>query len=150
MCMHANGTFEVTAWDEHPCDVDDEAFDGTEVIRVNVRQAFHGDIEGEGSADYLMLYEGSDACFVSTQRIVGRVCGREGSFMLSLMGTYERWSGRARATGHVVPTSGTGYLCGIQGEGGFTAPDSSIGSITLDYDFEGMVGQSIPPLDGVP
>ena len=50
---HATSTFAVKSWDEHPLsDVDGHA----KITRASVVFAYHGDLEGEGSVEYLMAY----------------------------------------------------------------------------------------------
>ena len=99
-------------------------------------RSFHGDIEGEVALEYLMIYhdEGS-ASFVGLERVVGRVAGHRGSFVLQHSGTSA--GGTMQATVSVVPGARTGDLrglCGLRGEGSFVWPHGQHGSLTLDYD----------------
>jgi hypothetical protein len=71
------------------------------------------------------------AVFVGLQRVVGRLAGRGGSFVLQVDGAYEGGVARGRWT--IVPGSGTDGLLNIRGEGGFEAPPGSTATITLDY-----------------
>ena len=42
-----------------------------------------GDIEGESSTEYLMMYRSDgSAAFVGLERVIGRVAGKAGSFVL--------------------------------------------------------------------
>ncbi|HVA88346.1 MAG TPA: DUF3224 domain-containing protein [Chloroflexota bacterium] len=133
MITHATGTFELKTWDEKPYQ---EIGGGAKLTRASVTQSFHGDIEGEGAVEYLMMYpDESSARFVGLQRVVGRIGGREGSFVLQLGGRFE--DGTVKATWSVVPGSGTGDLRGLRGEGNFTAPLGQTASVTLDYEIEG-------------
>jgi len=80
MSTSATGTFEIDGWDEKPYD----EREGTRLTRTRVTKTFHGDIEGESTAELLMAYgamEGS-AAYVGFERIVGSVNGRKGSFVL--------------------------------------------------------------------
>ena len=132
MTTHATGTFEVKTWDEKPYD---EIGGGAKLTRASVTQSFHGDIEGEATVEFLMMYpDENSASFVGMQRVVGRVGGRSGSFVLQISGTFE--GGMARATWVVAPGSGAGELRGLRGEGGFPAEHGRSVPFTLDYDFE--------------
>ncbi len=104
MSTHATATFEVKSWDEQPYQ---EFEGGTKLTRASVTTSYHGDIEGEGTLEYLMFYgEDGSASFVGLERVVGRVGNRSGSFVLRHSGAYE--GGTAKATYVVVPGSGTG------------------------------------------
>lgn len=131
MSTRATGRFEMKSWDEQPYnEIDGEL----KLTRSSVANAFHGDIEGEGTLEYLMVYLDDDhAGFVGLERVVGRVGDRRGSFVLQHNGRYE--SGTATTAWSVVPGSGTGDLGGLRGEGGFVAHhgDQQI-PFTLDYD----------------
>ena len=132
MSVHATATFEVKAWDEKPYDEIDE---GPKLTRASVTKSFSGDIEGEGTVEYLMIHrDDGSASFVGLERVVGRVGDRSGSFVLQHTGTFE--GGTAKTTWFVVPGSGTGDLRGLRGEGGFASAHAERYSITLDYDFE--------------
>lgn len=132
MTTRASATFEIKAWDEKPYD---EFEGGRKLTRASVKKAFHGDIEGESSLEYLMVYgEDGSASFVGMERVVGHVRDRSGSFVLQHSGTFA--GGIAKATWFVAPGSGTGELGGLRGEGGFAAGHAQPYAITLDYDFE--------------
>ncbi len=117
MSAHARGTFEGKSWNEQPyAEVDGEP----KLTRSSVTNSFHGDIEGEGTLEYLMVYSDDDhAGFVGLERVVGRVGDRRGSFVLQHSGTYAE--GTATTAWSVVPGSGTGELRDLRGEGGFVA-----------------------------
>lgn len=132
MTVHATATFEVKAWEEKPYDEIDE---GPKLTRASVTKSFSGDIEGEGTVEYLMIHrDDGSASFVGLERVIGRVGDRSGSFVLQHTGTFE--GGTAKTTWFVVPGSGTGDLRGLRGEGGFASAHAERYSITLDYDFE--------------
>ena len=128
----ARATFEVKTWEETPYD----PIEGMpKLTRARVTKVFHGDLEGEGKVEYLMLYrEDGSASFVGLERVVGRLGGRSGSFVLQHSGTFE--GGAAKTTWSVVPGSGTGSLRGLRGQGGFASGHAQSYAITLDYDFE--------------
>jgi len=131
MSTRATATFEVKTWDEKPyAELDGEA----KLTRASVTKSFQGDIQGESTPEYLMFYrEDGSASFVGLERVVGRIGGRSGSFVLQHSGTDE--GGTVKATYFVVPGSGTDDL---RGEGGFVATRDNYPQVpfTLDYDFE--------------
>ena len=130
--MRAEAKFEVKGWDEKPYG----KVEGLpKLTRAGVKVAFTGDIVGEGTIEYLMTYRADgSASFVGVQRVIGRLAGREGSFVLNGAGGYEKATGTATMTWTVVPGSGTGALAGISGTGSAVATHQPPGSLTLDYD----------------
>jgi hypothetical protein len=131
MSKRATATFEVKNWDEKPFS---EIDGGPKLTRVSVTKSFQGDIEGEGTQEYLMIHrEDGTAGFMGLERVVGKIGGRAGSFVLEHQGTFE--GGTAKATCNVVPGSGTGQLSGMRGKGGYEARTRQA-PIDLDYDFE--------------
>jgi hypothetical protein len=132
MSTHATATFEMKSWNEKPYN---EIEGLPKLTRASVTKSFKGDIEGEGTLEYLMMYRADgSASFVGLERIVGRFGGRSGSFVLQHSGTFE--GGVAKATYFVVPGSGTGELRGLRGEGSFASGHAQDYPMTLDYDFE--------------
>ena len=133
MRTHATGTFEGKTWDEKPYN---EIDGGPKLTRASVTNSFHGDVEGEGTLEYLMIYRNErSASFIGLERVVGRVGDRSGSFVLQHSGTFE--GDTAKTTWFVVPGSGTGDLRGLRGDGGSVAKHGQQHTpFTLDYDFE--------------
>src|SRR3954469_8576661 len=130
MSEHASGTWKIRSWDEQPVHED-----GARLTRASVEQAFSGDIEGEGSVEWLMCYrEDQTADFVGLQRVAGQLGDRSGSIVLRTVGTFD--GDEARAEWTVVPGSGSDGLAGLRGTGGFTAPHGGEATVTLDYEFE--------------
>ena len=108
----ARATFEIRSWDEKQYG----ELEGTpKITRASVTKSYTGDIEGEGTLEYLMAYgrDGS-ASFVGIERVVGRVGDKQGSFVFQHVGTFE--GGVARSVWSVVHNSGTGDLQGLRGE----------------------------------
>jgi hypothetical protein len=131
MNRHATGTFELKSWDEKPVS---EGAGLPKMTRAIVSKTFAGEIEGTSTLEYLMTYrDDGSASFVGMERIVGRVGGKSGSFVLQHSGVFE--AGVAKSTCPIVPGSGTGELRGIRGEAHYAATHTSR-PITLDYDFE--------------
>lgn len=115
MATHATGAFEYATWDEKPYE---EGDDRPKLTRATVTNTFHGDIEGQSSLEYLMVYpEEQTGNFVGLERVVGRLGGRSGSFVLQHAGTFG--GDGVKGTWFVVPGSGTGELRGLRGDGGY-------------------------------
>ena len=132
MTTRGTATFKVETWEEKPYL---ELEGGGKLTRASVTKSFDGDIEGKGTVEYLMVYcaDGS-ASFVGLERVVGRVGGRSGSFVLQHIGTAQ--AGAVKATWFVVPGSGTAELHGLRGEGGFASGHQERYHMTLDYALE--------------
>jgi hypothetical protein len=132
MSTQTKGQYKVTGWEENPYD----ALDGsTKLSKARITNTFEGDIEGDGTADYLMAYAGDAyANFVGLQRVAGSIAGRKGTFVLQTSGTFS--DGVTRAEWFVVPGSATGQLTGLSGKGGYEALDSTTCDVTLDYDLK--------------
>jgi hypothetical protein len=129
--MHSKGTFDIKSWDEKPIS---EGNGLPKITRAIVSKTFAGEIEGTSTLEYLMMYrKDGSANFVGMERIVGRVGGKSGSFVLQHTGVFE--AGTAKSVCPIVPGSGTGELLGIRGEAHYAATHTSR-PITLDYDFE--------------
>lgn len=130
MSTRAVGTFAVDSWEE-------EAFDereGAKLSRAHLTKTFQGDIEGTSTTDLLMAVaavEGS-AAYVGFERLIGRVHGRVGSFVLHHSATMS--GGAGPATWSVVPDSGTGELSGLRGEGQIDVDAEGGHSFTFDYE----------------
>jgi hypothetical protein len=132
MSTHARGTFEIQSWDENPYV---EMDGGAKLTRASVGQAFSGDLEGEGSVEWLMCYrEDKTADFVGLQRFVGRLGERSGSFVMTTQGAFD--GEKAAGDLAVIAGSGTEELSGITGRGEFVAPHGGTPSVELDVDFE--------------
>jgi len=128
---HASGRIEVVSYEPRPYD---EPAAGPDLVEINVRENFLGDIDGEGVARFLQAQrEDGSASFVGIERVSGRIADRQGTFLLQDAGTVE---GR-RVTGRwsVIPGSGTDGLQGLRGDGAFTAELGQNATITLDYWF---------------
>lgn len=132
MSTKATGTFEIKKWDEKPYGQEPGK---PKLSHASVKQAFKGDIEGEGSVEYVMMFRNDQsASYIGLQRVVGKIGGRSGSFVLQCIGTFE--NGVAKGSWSVVPGSGTDQLRGLRGDGVFSADKGCTASISLDYDFD--------------
>jgi hypothetical protein len=108
-----NVSFALKAWDEKPYN---ELPGELKMTRSSVAYTYHGDIEGESTLDYLMVYRPDESgSFVGLERIIGRVAGRAGSFVIQHTGTFNKTD--VTSTFFVVPQSGTGELATLRGEG---------------------------------
>ena len=130
MSTSARATFAIGGWDEQPYE---EAADGRKLTRATVEQTFSGDIEGDGSVQWLMAYRpDGTADFVGLQRITGAFGERSGRVVLSSSGTFDGQVARGTLT--VLDGSGTDGLEGIAGSGSFEAPMGGEPVVTLEYD----------------
>src|SRR5579883_3293758 len=113
-------SFTIASWDEEPFS---EIEGGGKLSHARIVNRYSGEIEGEGTLEYLMLYrpDNTAADYAGLERIVGRVGGRSGSFVLEHRGRYENGVARTRLT--VASGSGTGDLAGLRGEGGYEAAE---------------------------
>jgi hypothetical protein len=127
---HANAMFAIKEWDEKPYN---ETPGMLKLTRASVTKTFRGDIEGESQVEYLMVY-GADgsATFVGLERLVGRLDGKSGSFVLTRTGTFT--GGVAEEAYAVVPGSGTGELAGLRGSGSSAAKHAKENKMTLEYE----------------
>ena len=132
MSTHAQAKFEVQSWEENAyLELEGDA----KLTRASVGQGFTGDLEGEGSVEWLMCYrEDKTAEFVGLQRFVGRLGSRSGSFVMRTQGSFDGSEAKGSLT--VVAGSGTQELSAITGAGSFAAPLGSTASVELDYDVE--------------
>jgi len=132
MTTRANVTFEGKNWDEKPFS---EIEGGPKLTRASVTNVYHGDIEGEGTLEYLMVYNTAGPVdFVGYERIVGRIGDRSGSFVLQHTGTYA--DGTANASYTVAPGSGTGDLAGLRGQGKMAATHAPSSPFPFEYDMD--------------
>lgn len=132
MPMQATSTFEIRSWDEHELA---EIAEAPKLTRASVVEGYHGDLEGEGNVEYLMVYadENGAATVVSMTRVVGRLGERSGGFALQGSGSYA--DGTAKSELQIVPGSGSGELRGLRGSGNMVAHQNGSATISLDYDF---------------
>ncbi len=113
MSAPPNVFFALKAWDEKPYN---ELPGELKLTVTKVTYAYQGDIEGEGTLDYLMVYRADNSgSFVGLERVIGRVGGRSGSFILQHTGTFDKTD--VNGTFFVVPRSGTGELTNLSGDG---------------------------------
>jgi len=71
--------------------------------------------------------------FIGTEQVVGKLEGRNGSFVLTHEETHN--NGTAQSNFEIVPDSGTKDLKGIHGKGSFKTTHEKV-TFTLECDFE--------------
>ena len=127
----ANARFIINGWDEKAYS---EGGDLPRLTRANVAKTYTGDIDGEGQVEYLMMYRADgSAAFVGVERVVGRIGGKAGTFVLQRVGVFE--SGQARESYSVVSGSATGELSGLRGDGNSALGHGTEYPFTLSYEF---------------
>lgn len=126
----ANITFKIVSWDENPFD---ESGSGTKLTQARIERSFDGDLIGTGKLMYVMTHlDSGHATFVGYEKVVGKLDGRTGSFVLRHTGAYD--GGKATAELTVVLGSGTEELAGLSGTGQFSAGHAEEHDMPLDYE----------------
>lgn len=126
----ANARFAITSWEEKPYS---EGQGEPKLTRASVVKTLTGDIEGDSTAEYLMMYRADgSASFVGLERVVARIAGRSGTFVLQRVGVFE--DGQAKESYSVVRDSATGELTGLEGEGSTSVGHGLEHPFSLTYD----------------
>jgi Protein of unknown function (DUF3224) len=127
--QEAAGTFQVTSMGEETYQ---DLGGGAKLTRANGTQRFAGDIEGEGSVEWLMCYstEGG-ARFLGLRSISGSIGELAGSLVIEAVGNFDGKQSKGLWT--VIPGSSTGELEGLSGRGGFQA-SSTEATYHLEYE----------------
>lgn len=132
MKEHANVTFKIKSWDEKTYN---EIEGAPKLTHAKILKEYSGDIEGESTLEYLMMYrQDGTASFVGYERVVGTLGGRSGSFVLHHIGEFQ--DNIAKVELFVVLGSGTNELSGLRGEGQFSVGHAELHAMTLDFDFK--------------
>jgi hypothetical protein len=130
MKKSANARFAIKSWDEQPYG---EGQDQPKLTQASVTKTYTGDVEGEGQVEYLMMYRSDgSATFVGLERVIGRIAGKAGSFVLQRTGVFE--GGLAKESYSVIPGSATGELRGLLGDGTSAVGHGMEHPFTLDYE----------------
>ena len=128
----AKGRTEVTVYQPTTYD---QPTDGPKLNEVQLVETFSGDIEAQGTARVLQAQWPDGAIkYSAIERIAGAVAGRQGTFLLQVEGTVK--AGHNKGAWSVIPSSATGDLRGLRGDGGFEAEHGKHGTWTLQYWFE--------------
>jgi hypothetical protein len=126
----ASARFAIKGWDEKPYN---ESENLPKLTRASVTKAYTGDIVGEGHVEYLMMYRSDgSATFVGLERVVGRIAGKSGSFVLQRTGVFE--DGQAKESYSVIPGSASGELHGLLGDGISAVGHGTDHPFTLNYE----------------
>ena len=129
MTTRATCTFEITGWEA----VEYDNQDGVKLTRTHVGKAFHGDVEGQSTAELLMAGAPTgSAVYVGLERIVGRLHERSGSFVLVHDASMSSDGQSLSLT--IMRDSGTGELQSIGGHGNTIIDADGGHTLTLDYD----------------
>ncbi len=132
MKPRATAAFEIKSWKENPFN---ELEGAPKLVRASVHKAYHGEIEGEGTLEYLMIYNADgSANYFGYERVVGKIGTRSGSFVLEDKGVFE--GGIAKSTLRVMPGSGTNELRGLRGEGSYATGHAQQHPFTFEYEFD--------------
>ena len=130
MKRSANARFAIKSWDEKPYS---EGQDQPKLTRASVTKTYTGDIEGEAQVEYLMMYRSDgSATFVGLERVVGRIAGKIGTFVLQRTGKFE--SGQAKESYSVIPGSATAELQGLLGDGSSAVGHGMEHPFTLSFE----------------
>ena len=132
MKKSAKARFAIKSWDEKPYS---EGQDQPKLTRATVIKTYTGDIAGEAQVEYLMMYrrDGS-ATFVGLERVVGRIGGKTGTFVLQRTGIFE--NGVAKESYSVIPGSATEELQGLRGDGSSAVGHGMEHPFTLSYELD--------------
>lgn len=131
MSTHATAIFEVKTWDEKPYQ---EIEGGSKLTRASVTKTYRGDIIGDARSESLMFYRADgSAVFSGFEHVVGTIGGRSGSFVLQVSGTYRDQTATCDCT--IIPTSGTGQLSGLRGEGRYIATHADYPNVPFALDY---------------
>lgn len=106
--------FDVTGWEEATYD---QPAEGPPLARATVTKRWSGPIEGTSTAEVLTAVGAAGRGYVASERVVGALEGRSGTFVIQHGGIGDDVSDHAFAS--VVPGSGTGELVGLRGEGAY-------------------------------
>lgn len=129
--VHATATITVHKYEPVAYD----STNGPILSKIHVEESFSGDIEGEGTVEFLQAANADgSASFVGIERITGAIGGKKGTFLLQDAGGVT--GSIVSGDWFVIPGSGTEELAGLHGVGGFRANLGEGANVTLDYWFE--------------
>jgi len=130
-----SGTFAMKTWNEADYTAKDAL---PRLATVEAADTFSGAIEADAVVRYTIIYITESAgSFVGMRTFTGAVDGRDGSFTVRELGTFEGTTVTSQF--EVVEGSGTGALAGLSGSGSFTAVH---GEDTYPYTFEYTLGEA--------
>ena len=130
MKQSASARFAIKSWDEKPYSEGEHL---PKLTRASVTKSYTGDIVGDGQVEFLMMYRSDgSAAFVGLERVVGRIAGKSGTFVLQRTGVFE--DGQAKESYSVIPGSASGDLHGLVGEGTSALGHGTDYPFTLHYE----------------
>ena len=130
--QHADCSFTVEKWEENPFS---DVAGQLKMTHTSVAKTFHGELEGQGTLQYLMFYgPGEQTRVLGLERITAVLGGRSGSFVLEHIGGDD--GNEARGTVTILPGSGTDALTGIRGKGEAVANREGKFTMSLDYELD--------------
>jgi hypothetical protein len=129
MTTKANATIKIKQWDEKP--FHEEAGAG-KLTRASIAKSYSGDLEGDGTLEYLMAYGATVVTFVGLERVTGQLGGRSGSFVIQITGAYV--NGAPNESFTVLANSATGELAGLRGSGQFGPGPNESYLMTFEYE----------------
>jgi hypothetical protein len=131
MSTKATATFAVKSWEEETYS---ELEGDSKFTRVSAAYTYEGEIEGESTLEYLMFYRtDGTGVFVGLERVVGRVGGRAGAFVLQHSGTFHPTG--VDVSWFIVPNSGTDELQGLHGKSSYSLAGHGPYPFILEYGF---------------
>jgi hypothetical protein len=131
MSTTGKAVFTSKTWDEKTYA---EMAGGRKLTKVQATFGYSGDLEGEGSVDYLMAYSpDGTGSFVGLERITGRIGEQTGSFVARHTGTFDPQSVTTRWD--FVPGLGTEALEGLTGSGNLKLEGHGPYPFSFEYDF---------------
>jgi len=124
-----DSTFKIKKWEETPI-IKTEV--SPKLSRADVIMKYSGDIDGESNIIYLITdITDLKATIIGIEHFLGKINGHEGSFLIEQDGTYEE--GVFKASGVVIPGSGSGGLEGLEGESQYSMKQ---GKVTFKFNYK--------------
>ncbi len=110
--MKVSGTFDVNL---KPLDTHATGKQGVKFGRMAIDKTFHGELRATSQGEMLsaMTPVQGSAGYVAIEQVIGKLCGKHGSFVLQHFGTMHK--GEDRLVLEVVPGSATDDLSGLAG-----------------------------------
>jgi hypothetical protein len=127
MKKHAEGSFEISGWDESTVDEGG----GVKMSRARVTKKFAGDLRGTSEANILLaLARDESRAYVGFERITAELGRRSGTFVL------HHNAGAEGVSWTVLPRSGTGELETIRGRFHIAIEPGGGHTYTFDYEVD--------------
>lgn len=128
--MKISGTFKAIL---KPMDTYATGQQGVKLARMSIDKTFRGELEAISTGEMLsaMTSIGVSAAYVAIEQVVGRLSGKDGSFVLQHFATMRE--GETHLVLKVVPDSGSDQLTGLKGE---MAIRIEGGEHFYDFDYE--------------